>query len=268
MTDSTLNATRDLARLFDLTGRRALVIGAGSGIGLAACFGLSAYGAELACGDLNHAAANEAAAAIRRTGGTADGVVVDIRERSSVSELLERTGTPDVLVVTPSINVRKRLLDMSDEEFERVLSLNLTGTFRIVRETARLMAANGGGAIVLVSSIRAQTIEPGQGAYAATKGGIVQLARTFAAELGSAGVRVNVLAPGVVETPLTEPIKANPDWYRAYAEKTILGRWAQADEMVGAILFLASDASSYVTGSVLTVDGGWTAADGRFTPPL
>jgi NAD(P)-dependent dehydrogenase (short-subunit alcohol dehydrogenase family) len=92
--------------------------------------------------------------------------------------------------------------------------------------------------------------------------------RALAAELGAAGVRVNALAPGVVETPLTSPIKNRPDWYHAYAEKNVLHRWASAEEMVGPVVFLASDAASYVTGTVLFADGGWTAADGRFTPPL
>ena len=96
----------------------------------------------------------------------------------------------------------------------------------------------------------------------------MQLARTLAAELGSAGVRVNCIAPGVVETPLTEPIKKNAEWYQAYASKSALGRWASAEEMIGPVVFLASDASSYVTGAVLFVDGGWTAVDGRFTPPV
>ena len=94
------------------------------------------------------------------------------------------------------------------------------------------------------------------------------MVRALAAELGPNGVRANAIAPGVVETPLTVQIKDSPDWYRAYAEKNALKRWAQPSEMVGAILFLASDAGSYVTGSLLFVDGGWTAVDGRFSPPL
>jgi NAD(P)-dependent dehydrogenase (short-subunit alcohol dehydrogenase family) len=93
------------------------------------------------------------------------------------------------------------------------------------------------------------------------------LFRTLAAELGPAGVRANTIAPGVVDTPLTAQIRARPDWYQAYADKAILRRWARADEMVGAAVFLASDAASYVTGTTIFVDGGWTAADGRYEPP-
>ena len=111
-------------------------------------------------------------------------------------------------------------------------------------------------------------MEPGQGVYAATKAGTLQMVRALAAELGPRGVRANALAPGVVETPLTAPIKERPDWYRAYAEKSALGRWAQPSELVGPAIYLCSDASSFVTGTLTVVDGGWTAIDGRFTPPL
>jgi NAD(P)-dependent dehydrogenase (short-subunit alcohol dehydrogenase family) len=149
-----------------------------------------------------------------------------------------------------------------------VIELNLKGTFRVLREAGRIMSERDGGSIIAFSSIRSQVVEPGQGVYAATKAGIVQVVRALAAELGSKGVRVNAVAPGVVETPLTRPIKDNPGWYAAYAAKSVLGRWASADEMAGPVVYLASDASSYVTGSVLFVDGGWTAADGRFDPPL
>jgi NAD(P)-dependent dehydrogenase (short-subunit alcohol dehydrogenase family) len=130
------------------------------------------------------------------------------------------------------------------------------------------MTARKKGSIILFSSIRSQAVEPGQSVYAATKAGIVQLARTAAAEFGPSGVRVNAIAPGVIETPLTATIKANKSWYDAYAAKSILGRWGRAEEIVGPAVFLASDAASYVTGTVLFVDGGWLAADGRYTPPL
>jgi NAD(P)-dependent dehydrogenase (short-subunit alcohol dehydrogenase family) len=172
-------------------------------------------------------------------------------------------------VVTPAINVRRRARDLTDDDVRRVIELNLVGTFRLMRDFGQAMADSGqGGSIVVFSSIRAQVVEPGQSIYAATKAAALQVARTLASELGPSGVRVNAVAPGVVETPLTAPIKASPEWYGAYAAKTALGRWAQPSEMVGAVVFLCSDAGRYVTGSYLVVDGGWLAHDGRFVPPL
>ena len=197
--------------------------------------------------------------------------MLDITKEDLVNEALDSIvqchSQLDVVICTPSVNVRKSLLNYSSDEFDKVVSLNLKGSFNVLRTAGRHMTQAGAGSIVLFSSIRSQVVEPGQSVYAATKAGIVQLVRTAAAEFGPSGVRVNALAPGIVETPLTEPIKSVPDWYEAYASKTVLGRWATPEEMVGPIIFLSSDASSYVTGTVLFVDGGWTAADGRYHPP-
>jgi NAD(P)-dependent dehydrogenase (short-subunit alcohol dehydrogenase family) len=262
----------DYERLFRLDGRTAVVVGAASGIGAAAARGLAAHGAVVVCADLNGEGARATADAIVRAGRTADAVVVDITDPASVTALtdavLVRLRALDILVVTPSINVRKPLLRYTDDEFDRVVGLNLKGTFRVLRAAGEVMAKRGRGSIVVLSSIRSQVVEPGQGVYAATKAGLVQMARALAAELAPLGVRVNAVAPGVVETPLTQPIKAQADWYEAYARRSALGRWATPDEMVGPVVFLASDASSYVTGAVLFVDGGWTAVDGRYVPPL
>jgi NAD(P)-dependent dehydrogenase (short-subunit alcohol dehydrogenase family) len=258
----------DYSKLFDLSGRRALVIGGASGIGRASCFGLASFGAHVVCADVNLELAEEAAREIAAEGRSAEALGVDLRDGQSVEAAARRVGVPDALVVTPSINVRKPLLDLTDEEFDRVVDLNLKGLFRALRAFAPGMAERGKGSIVAFSSVRAQVVEPGQGVYAATKAGALQMIRALAAELGPKGVRVNVVAPGVVETPLTQQIKQNEAWWRAYGEKPMLKRWADPSEMVGAVVFLCSDASSYVTGSYLLVDGGWTAADGRFDPPL
>jgi len=136
-----------------------------------------------------------------------------------------------------------------------------------VRAFGAGMAQRGRGSIIGFSSIRAVAVEPGQGVYAATKAGLVQLLRAAAAELGPSGVRLNAIAPGIVDTPLTAQIRAVPEWSQAYATKSALGRWSRPDELAGAVVYLASDASSFVTGSQLFVDGGWTAIDGRYTPP-
>jgi NAD(P)-dependent dehydrogenase (short-subunit alcohol dehydrogenase family) len=258
--------------LFRLDGKIALVAGAASGIGRAAAHGLAAAGAIALCADINEEGVQTVAAEIRDEGGLAEALVLDITEEQSVASAIARIQVKhrriDVLVSTPAVNVRKPLLSYSGEEFDKVMRLNLKGAFLIAQAAGRVMRDNKSGSIILFSSIRSVTVEPGQGVYAATKAGLVQLARTFAAELGGEGVRVNCIAPGVVETPLTQPIKNQPEWYNAYASKNALGRWATADEMAGPVVFLASQASSYVTGAVLFVDGGWTAIDGRFNPPI
>jgi len=257
--------------LFSLKGKVAVIIGSASGIGEAVAMACGRYGAEVHCLDANGPGAEESAKRIRSEGVTAHWECLDIRDAEAVHHSFDRivvcSGQIDIVVCTPSVNVRKSILAYTTDEFDRVVSVNLKGSFYVLQAAGRHMTARGSGNIILFSSIRSQVVEPGQSVYAATKAGIVQMVRTAAAEFGPSGVRVNAVAPGVVETPLTSPIKADQDWYDAYASKSILGRWAEAEEMVGPVLFLASEAASYVTGTVLFADGGWTAVDGRFQPP-
>ncbi|MTD14705.1 SDR family oxidoreductase [Nakamurella sp. YIM 132087] len=256
----------DYSTLFRLDGRRALVIGAG-GIGHEVALALAAHGAEVICADKNPATAEQAAADLTAGGATASALELDITDEAALSAAAAEIGALDVVVLTAAMNVRKRILDYTSAEFDRVVKLNLSGTFNVLRVFGAGMVERGKGSIVVFSSIRGLVVEPGQSVYAATKAGAVQLIKTAAAEFGPAGVRVNAVAPGVVETPLTAQIKANEAWYNAYATKGALGRWSRPDELAGAVVFLASDAASYVTGSTLMVDGGWTAVDGRFDPP-
>ncbi len=254
-----------------LAGRVVVVIGAGSGIGAAVAHGCGAQGAVVVCGDLDAERAEATARTISDQGGVAHSAAIDVLDREGLAQAFDRVaqrhGRLDGVVSTPGVNVRKPLLQLREEEFDRVVDLNLKGTFFVLQAAGERMRQQRSGSVVIFSSIRSQVVEPGQGVYAATKAGIVQLVRALAAELGPAGVRVNAVAPGVVETPLTAPIQQHRDWYQAYAQKSALRRWARAEEMAGPAVFLLSDAASYVTGSVLFVDGGWTAVDGRFEPP-
>ncbi|HVR89395.1 MAG TPA: SDR family NAD(P)-dependent oxidoreductase [Candidatus Limnocylindria bacterium] len=258
----------DHAKMFRLDDRRALVVGSGSGIGKTSAEALAAFGAHVTCADIDLSTAEKTAKGIVAAGGKADAFRVDVRDTATVAAAFARDRAIDVLVSTPGINVRKPILKITDDEFDRVIDVNLKGTFRLIRAAGESMAERGRGSIIAFASIRAMTVEPGQGVYAATKAGIVQMLRALAAELGPQGVRANAIAPGVVDTPLTAPIKQNAEWYDGYARKSILGRWARPDELAGMVVYLASDASSYVTGACMMVDGGWTAQDGRFTPPL
>ena len=256
--------------LFDLSGKTALVVGGASGIGRASSMALADFGANVVIGDMNLENANEVVQEITARGGKAVALSVNLSDSSTIKAVLDGLERLDVLVCTPAINVRKRVLDYSDDELDRVVDLNLKGNFKMLRESARKMSTQSpsGGSIIVFSSIRSLTVEPGQGVYAATKAAVVQIVKTMAVELAEFGIRVNAIGPGVVNTPLTTQIKNNPDWYNAYAQKSALGRWAEADEMAGPVIYLASAASSYVTGTIHFVDGGWTAIDGRFTPPL
>ena len=259
----------DYSRLFRLDGRTAVVVGGGSGIGREGALALAAQGATVICADRDVAAAQGTVdlAAGGEGAGELQAYELDVLDEAAVARAVTELGAVDVLVYSAGTKVRKRVLDYSTDDFDRVIGLNLRAAFTTVRAFAPGMAERGRGSIIGLGSIRSLTVEPGQSMYAATKAGLLQLFRTVAAELGHAGVRANVVAPGVVRTPLTGQIMADEGWADAYAQKNAFGRWAEPSELAGAIVFLASDASSYVTGTQILVDAGWTAIDGRYTPP-
>lgn len=264
-----MNAAADFPSIpgqFDLSGTTAVVVGAASGLGRATALGLADAGARVVCADLDETGAAETVDIIATRGGTAEAAAIDVTSTESVEALVAAHSDAAALVMTPGLNIRKRMLTTTDEEFDRVIDINLKGTYRLMRGFGAQMAERGRGSIITFASFRALVVEPGQGLYAAAKAGVVQLTKALASELGPSGVRVNSILPGPFETPLTAQIKSDEEWWNAYADKTAVGRWGILHEIAGPVLFLASDASSFVTGHSLVVDGGWMAQDGRFSP--
>ena len=157
----------------------------------------------------------------------------------------------DIAVTTPGLNIRKTILDYTEEDLDRVINLNIKGTVRFFQAFGRIMTKQQGGSIIACSSVRAVTIEPGLAVYGSTKAAISLLVKGFASEVGRFGVRVNAIAPSITETALTRPITERPEIYNLYAGHTVLNRWSRPDEVATAVAYLASDAASYVSGSTL-----------------
>ncbi|MGH2608422.1 MAG: SDR family NAD(P)-dependent oxidoreductase [Tepidiformaceae bacterium] len=250
-------------RLFDLTGKVALVTGAGRGLGRTMACALAAAGADVAIGARTVAELETLKAEIEGIGCRAAVVQLDVTDEAScegaVGRVREALGSLDILVNNAGINVRKPVLELSLEEYERVLDTNLKGYFLCARAAGRYMVERGAGKVINVSSILGQVALPHQAAYASSKGAIEQLTKVLALEWASAGVQVNAIGPTYFETELTRPLFEDPERNAFITGRTPMGRWGQPHELAGAVIFLASRASDYITGHTLMVDGGWTA---------
>ena len=263
MTDAADDTAQRLTRyraLFDLTGKTAVVLGAASGIGKASAEVLAALGASVICADKDRTGVERTA-----KGLGAQAHVVDAGSPEDIARLAAaaaKHGRVDIAVTTPAMHIRKWFLDYTDDEFDRIVSLNLRGVFLFLRAFGRIMRDQKGGSLIATSSMRATTLEPGLAIYGATKAGLTQLVRGLASELGQHNVRVNAVVPSIVDTALVQPLKARPEIFDKLAAHTVFNRWSEPGEVAAAIAFLASDAASYVTGTALAVDGGWTAIDG------
>ncbi len=245
-------------------GKVALVAGAGGGIGGAGAEALAREGAAVVCADIDGTAAETIAARIRSAGGRAIAIPLDVRDRSAVdgavAAAVREFGRLDVLVDCAGVSHGGTLLDLDPAEWERVIAVNLTGMFHLGKAAARQMVRQGGGgSIINVTSQLAEVARPERAAYVASKGGGRSLTHAMALDLAAHGIRVNAIAPGPTLTGLTRSSYADPERRRATIAQIPLGRLGDPKDLVGAILFLASDDSIWATGSTVTVDGGYNA---------
>jgi NAD(P)-dependent dehydrogenase (short-subunit alcohol dehydrogenase family) len=253
--------------LFELTGRVAVITGAARGLGRVLAEGLAMHGARVVACDINGDGARATADAIQAANGTAMSAPVDVTDPQSCDALVRfatsQFGRVDVLVNNAAVDVIEPMGEISEAGWRQVLGVDLSGVLHVSQAVARQMLAQGeGGSIIHISSIASVIGIPGLGSYSSAKGGVNQLTRVMAVEFAPSGIRVNAVAPGYLENVMQGALAehSNPDTEHRLQARTPLGRRARLQEIVGPVVFLASDAASYVTGAILFVDGGYTAA--------
>jgi gluconate 5-dehydrogenase len=250
--------------LFDIAGRVALVTGSGRGIGHALAKGLLEAGCVVVLNDKDPAilarACNELAT---EAGGKVFAQLFDVTDPTAVAQGVAQAeaeaGPIDILVNNAGMQHRRTLLEFPDDMWEQLLKTNLTSAFLVGREVARRMVPRGRGKIVNICSLQSERVRPGIAAYSATKGGLKLLTQGMCADLGPAGIQVNGIGPGYFETELTAPLVADEEFSAWIRAKTPMGRWGKVEELVGALVFLSSPASDFVSGQILYVDGGMLA---------
>lgn len=256
-----------MSHLFDLTGKTAIVTGASRGLGKSLAQALAQAGADLAVTSRRRDALQEVEGRIRQLGRRVLPLELNVLSQEDIQQLVEAVlqefGKIDILVNNAGLNIRRPSTEVSWEDWDTVLDTNLKGSFFCARAVAPHMIDRRYGRIINVGSCTAVFGMEGIVPYAASRGGVLQMTRSLAAEWGRYGVTVNVLAPGFFETAQTAALYANREWVESILERIPLGRTGRPGDLDGAVVFLASDASEYVTGQILFVDGGFTTGATR-----
>lgn len=257
---------KTISKFCDLRGKVAIVTGAKQGMGRTHAIILARAGAKVVLADISKEECEKVAQEIKKERGQAISVKCDIGKKAEVDNLISETlkafGKIDILVNNAGICPFKPFLEMTEDEFKKVIDVNLKGYFLCSQAAAKEMAKQKSGAIVNIASIAMGQVGVGfQGLthYCASKGGITAMAEAMSLELAPLGIRVNCIAPGAIDTPMAASVKADAKTFEGFMAKVPLRRMGRPEEISNAVLFLASDESSYMTGSVVVVDGGWLA---------
>lgn len=249
--------------LFSLKSRVALVTGAGRGIGFSFAKGLASAGAHVVINDIDADAAHAAVDSLRSAGWSAEAAAFDVTDNPAVAAAVDgivaRNGQLDILMNNAGILIRKPIETHDMDDWNKVIAINLSSLYGVARECARPMRRQKYGRIINTASVMAISSRPGVISYVAAKHGVVGITRGMASELGPDGITVNAIGPGYILTDMNKKVLGAGTFEQQVIDRTPLARWAEPDELMGAAIFLASEAGSFVTGHVLMVDGGMTA---------
>lgn len=253
----------DYKKIFDLTGRVAVVTGASGGIGQAIAVALAAQGADVLVTGRNPERTQAAVEAVKAQGRRAESFALDVASKQSNLDMAKAAkdafGRIDILVSSTGMNIRKPILEIEDEYWDPVLNVNLKGVLYCCQAVAPYMIEQGGGKIVIISSISSILGHPARGAYASSKGGGIQLSKVMATEWAPHGISVNAISPAAVDTPFIDGLKKDRARLDRELERIPMGRIAVTDDIVGAAVLFSSSAADFITGQNLVIDGGRTA---------
>lgn len=247
--------------MFSLNDKVAIVTGAGRGLGAAMAKGLAEAGASVLVADIDLSMATDTAHSIEKLGVKALPVKVDVGDAADVKKMVDTAvqslGTVDILINNAGINRRNPCIEMSEEDWDAVIRVNLKGTFLCAREVGKILVPKKSGKVINITSLLSIVAQPNRGPYASSKGAVSQLTKVLALEWAPYNINVNAIAPGYTATELNTKLMEDKAVYDELTSRIPMGRWAQPEELNGTVVYLASDASNYVTGQILAVDGGY-----------